>query len=514
MSQIQILQLHFKLKTLLIFSLSIGIVACSDHSSETLVTEEQKAITLPEIIELKNNDNSKIQLGAYKEYKGDLKSLSAVNIRNAKIEVITNNLTRPWAFEFIDDTKIIITEIKGNIKILDLNSNSITSISGVPKIPSNDLQIGLYDIELHPDFYNNHVIYFSHAISDPKSNKYYSLAVSKATLINNEIDKHQVIFDANPFTWSPSNFGGALEFDNKGRLYVAIGDRSESETSQNLNILQGKILRLNDQGQAAKDNPYINTPNVDNRLYSIGVRNPQGLHFDSVTEQLFEAEHGPMGGDEVNIIKAGANYGWPINTYGMSYLAEPIGEDTHSKETEQPLFYYLPSEAISPLTIYRGKMFSEWDGDILVGALKGKHISKLDLDGNKIRSEFPILEEINGRIRDIKVANDGSIYILSQNGSLYRLSRDLNEPEPIAGDPTGKDIYKLVCAGCHDSGAYQAPILGNTEHWEKVLTQTIEQIYQNTFQGLNDMPARGYCNICTDQKLKITVDYMLNELKD
>ena len=456
---------------------------------------------------------SYVNLGKNKAYEGKLNSLSEVNIRNAKLELITDQLDRPWALEFLDDERIIITEIGGGIKVLNQANKTITTLQNVPPIFTNDHQIGLLDVEIDPNFKHNKTIYFSYSKPDPESRNYFSLAVASATLQGDRLENLKTIFDANPFTWSPSNFGGALEFDDKGYLYIATGDRSESKSAQKTNILQGKILRVKTDGSAAPNNPFEHLPGIDNRIFATGVRNPQGLHFDGLSGRLFEAEHGPMGGDEINIIQAGANYGWPVVTYGMSYTTETIGEGTHHEAMTQPIFYYLPSEAISPLTVYRGDMFPEWDGDILVGALKGKHISKLDFDGGLIRSEYPILTEIKDRVRDIKVAADGSIYVLHQKGTLNRLYRDSTPSAPVVDNTDGATIYKMACSGCHDIGAYQSPILGNAAQWQKVLQQPIELTYKHTLEGINAMPARGYCNICNDEQLKITVDYMLEQAR-
>lgn len=461
---------------------------------------------------IKNNPTHN-NFGKYEIYKGHLKSLSAVNIRDAKLELITDQLNKPWAFEFIDENKLIITEIGGQIKILNLQDKSMVSLQNVPEILTNDYQIGLLDVEVHPNYNQNQKIYFSYAKHDAESKSYFSLAVAAANIKNHNLENINIIFDDNPFSWSPSNFGGALEFDDKGFLYIATGDRSDSESAQNNNLLQGKILRVKDDGTAASENPFSDDKAIDNRIYSTGVRNPQGLHFDSISQTMFEAEHGPMGGDEINIIKPGANYGWPVITYGLSYTTKKIGEGTHHKAMKQPIFYYLPSIAISPLTVYRGSMFQEWQGDILVGALKGKQVSKLDYDNGVIRSEHPILTEINDRIRDIKVAHDGSVYILSQNGQLNRLFREPIQHVAVEDTTDGQTIYKMACSGCHDRGAYDSPVLGNKAQWKKISEQPITMTYKHTIEGINSMPARGYCNICSDEHLKKAVNYMLEQAK-
>jgi glucose/arabinose dehydrogenase len=384
----------------------------------------------------------------------------------------------------------------------------VEPLGGLPDFARTHDQTGLLDVALHPDFAANRRIYFSYVEADAKTGRYFTPVVASAVLQQDRLEDLRTVLRVEPFGWSPANFGGALAFDGKGYLYVTIGDRSEDAIAQNGRRLEGKVLRLRDDGSVPADNPFVGDDSVDDRIYALGVRNAQGLHFDAVSGRLFAAEHGPLGGDEVNEIEAGANYGWPIITYGRNYSTAPIGEGTHKAGLQQPLFYYLPSEAISPVTVYRGPMFPEWEGDLLVGALKGKHISKLDLDGQFVRSEYPMLGELNGRVRDVKVREDGSIYVLLQSGSLHRVYRKVAEQTaPDQGDPAS--IYELVCAGCHDTGADQAPPLDDPVRWRDIANQPRELIYRKVIEGFGAMPERGLCNICSDEHLRATTDFML-----
>ncbi|WP_395376343.1 PQQ-dependent sugar dehydrogenase [Marinicella sp. W31] len=456
----------------------------------------------------------KATLGEPKYYDGQLPSLAALNIRDARLDKLISGLNYPWAFEIIDADTVIITELSGKLSYGDLRSGQLTTIEGLPDIASNDNQMGLLDVALHPKFSSNKHIYISYVATDTATGQYQALTVSMGRLENNRLVGVKTIFQAQP-TWSPSNFGGAMAFDNAGYLYISVGDRSEPETAQNLNHLQGKILRLRDDGGIPKDNPFIQDATADDRIYAYGVRNPQGLDFDHVNGLLYESEHGPMGGDEVNIIRPGHNYGWPRITYGISYTTEKIGQGTHQKNMQQPVFYYLPSEAVSPLAVYRGSMFSEWDGDVLLGMLKGKHISHLDIDDAVVRSEYPLLQaEINARIRDIKIAVDGAVLILTQTGDLYRLHRQPQTQQAKTPRAEGQVIYDLVCAGCHDTGANNAPVLGNMDDWREILKQPVALTYDRSLKGYNDMPERGLCYLCQDDDIKRAVDYMLDSAKD
>lgn len=441
-------------------------------------------------------------------YQGELKSLAAINLKEARLDLVVGGLTYPWAMEFLDDTQLLISEIGGRLVRLEIASGALHPVEGLPPVVTAHDQTGLLDLALHPDFANNRLLYFSFVEADAESGRYYRLAVNRARLVDDKLLDQQRLLSVEPYLWSPSNFGGALAFDNDALFYVSVGDRSESIFAQQGKRLHGKILRLRDDGSIPADNPFIGDSRFDERIYALGVRNPQGLYFDAPSGRMFEAEHGPMGGDEVNLIQKGKNYGWPTVTYGLDYTGEAISARGNHQGFEQPLFYYLPSEAVSPIVVYRGTLFPEWEGDLLVGALKGQHVSRLDLDGTVVRSEYPILGEIGGRIRDVKVASDGSVFVLSQAGGLYRLRR-----EPVAAQPPTFDaplLYRSICAGCHDSGAYGAPRPAIAEQWAPILAQPRDTTYRSVIHGKGAMPARGLCDFCNDHQLRLTIDYMLD----
>lgn len=373
----------------------------------------------------KENTISKPQLplkkGRPAPYNGDLTSLANINERDSKLEVVFEGLKYPWAFEFLSDNEILVTEFSGKLKQINLASKQVIEISGLPELVSGKGQLGLMDIALHPDHSNNHFIYLSYAKGDLSNDKKQTMAVSRARLGDSSLQELTEIFVATPYGGSPSNFGGALEFDDKGHLFIGAGDRSKNKNAQKLNFLHGKIIRLNDDGSIPFDNPVFDS-NKPSPIYAYGVRNPQGLVFDHISGNLYETEHGPMGGDEVNIIRQGENYGWPIITYGRNYTTQKIGEGTYRDGLKQPLYYYLPSIAVSPIAIYRGDMFPEWQGHLLVGALRGQHINKLDITSGAVKSEQRVLKKLKQRIRDIKISDDGSVYFLAQQeGKIYRL---------------------------------------------------------------------------------------------
>jgi len=459
-----------------------------------------------------------------------------LNVENAVLEPMFTALDQPWAFEFISNSEVLITEIRGTMVRVDLETGQRFEIDGLPEIAIDKAQTGLLDIELHPDFADNRRIYFSYVEAEESGN-YYAPAVDTAILGDDRLEQRRRLVTAEPHSWSPSNFGGALEFDDQGFLYISFGDRSEPATAQIPHLLHGKILRLHDDGTVPDDNPFVDDPAVDDRIWALGVRNPQGLHYDSETERLYEAEHGPEGGDEVNIIERGANYGWPEVSYGRNYPvnvlpeqaeANPllafhlatspsmeIGIETARPGTLQPIFYYLPSIAPSQLTVVRGPMFPEWKGDILVGALKAQFVSKLDVDGDQVRSEFEMLRELRSRVRDIEVAEDGSIWILTQTTGLHRLyRRDPDEADSVVSTRPGAAVYNAVCKNCHIAGAADAPRMNQPAEWQETLALPREEVYRRVLEGYGAMPERGACYRCSDEILIQATDFMLETVRE
>jgi glucose/arabinose dehydrogenase/cytochrome c5 len=504
-------------------AICIALIACSEgsHENQSAITVALREAPLAEPAPLPEPIPAQENLGIAPEYTGQLNSLSLVNVRDATLEQVLPPLNYPWAFEFINDHEILLTRIEGELLRIDLNTGLQTAMEGLPEIGKGFTQIGLLDIELDPNFISNQRIYFSFAKPHPESNKYHATEVATGVLVDNKMTQLKILLNSEEYGWAPSNFGGALEFDDNGLLYISIGDRGEDILSQRPDHIEGKILRINKDGSTPEDNPFINSNGYDPRIYVMGVRNAQGLEFDAATGLMFESEHGPLGGDEINIIERGVNYGWPTISYGNNYATtKPMGIGTHNKGMEQPIFYFLPSIATSAIAVYRGEMFSEWDGDILVGALRGEHIVKLDFDQGRVRSSEAILAEVGGRIRDIEIAADGSIYILSQTTGLYRLYRKAGatETDTASSDKPdehpGKESYELVCSGCHSAGVSGAPVFGNYAQWKPIMAQPLEVTKEHVFNGYNEMPERGLCYICPDEQMMDMIDYMFTAARN
>ncbi|GAB3284666.1 PQQ-dependent sugar dehydrogenase [Parahaliea aestuarii] len=477
---------------------------------------DRDSARLNEAIATKNAElrgKKKRAAGQPKPYQGDLDSLASLNVRNATFEVVYKGLKYPWAMEFTPDGRLLITEFSQGLLWLDPVSGETTRIKGLPQFANGKGQLGLMDVALHPDFANNGIVYLSHAVASPEQPALHATAVTRAVLRQDTLHDVQQIFVSLPYEKSNSNLGGALAFDSQGLLYIGTGDRSNDLGAQDGQSLNGKIIRLTAEGEVPADNPFIGNDSIDDRIYALGVRNPQGLDVDPLTGKVYEAEHGPMGGDEVNVVEAGANYGWPLITYGANYNTQLKGIGTERAGLSQPLYYYLPSIAISPLAVYRGELFPEWQGHLLVGALKGAQISMLDLQDGKVISAQTLLSEIKDRVRDIKVASDGSIYVLLQrSGRVMRLGRSFDEeaveqPEERAG----ATVYRFSCATCHNGQVEGIPSLKDREAWSKRAEKGFDQLLYNVREGFGAMPEKGFCDNCSDEELAAAIRFMLDK---
>ena len=451
--------------------------------------------------------------GEPKSYCGLLPSLAALNICEATLEERVRKLKRPWSIEFIDDNTILIGELSGRFKLYDVRTNKVTSIKGGPELPPLKGQIGMQDIALPSDFATSGEVFFSHTTG---SDGALATAISKGILKGKTLTGITQIYVARPAFKTTGNFGGALMFDENDLLYAAIGDSARHGQVQKTTTSLGKILRLNRDGSIPKDNPFVGNDQYLPEIYALGVRNPQGLTQDPETGLIYEAEHGPMGGDEVNLILEGENYGWSTAGYGMGYTYKQIARGTSAPGMRDPLFYYMPSRAISPIAVYRGDKFPEFDGDLLVGALRGRSVSRLDLKDGRILSESKILWEVDGRVRDIKVASDGSVWMITDDGRLLRLDRqpvDSVRGQNIATH-RGKEIYDLVCASCHTTKVSGAPKLTRPEQWRARLKKGYDKLYNNTLDGIGGMPPRGLCEDCSDDELRQALDYIVRTVSE
>ncbi len=340
--------------------------------------------------------------------------------RAVTAEQIVTGLNHPWSIAFISDNDWLITERSGTLRrVIDGNLQE-QPITGLPEINPVG-QGGLLDVVLHPEFDKNQWVYLSYSA---KKLLGYGTEVARGKLVENELQNVETVFKATPKVLGGRHFGSRLVFDDNGFLYISLGDRGSKKTAQQQNKHLGTIIRLHDDGRIPKDNPFVDVANVLPEIYSYGHRNVQGMVFDNQTKTLWAHEHGPQGGDELNQVLAGQNYGWPTITYGANYgTGTKIGEGTDKPGMLQPKTYWDPSIAPSGLAIVDSPRYSEWQGNLLVGALKFQLIARLELDENSVTHEEQMLAGKLGRIRDIRQGPDGFIYLLtdSDNGSIYRL---------------------------------------------------------------------------------------------
>lgn len=344
-------------------------------------------------------------------------------VRTAKldlqVEVIADNLENPWAVVMLPDGRLLITERPGRLRIVENGVLLKEPVAGIPPVFARG-QGGLMDVELHPDYEENGWIYL--AFSKPFDGNRGLTSVVRGRLAGNTFTDVETVFDppAEQASGGGNHWGCRVRFDDKGFMFFGIGDRGErpapGNSAQSLSNVIGKIHRLRDDGSAPPDNPYAGRPGIPPSIWCHGVRNPQGLAFHPRTGALWETEHGPKGGDELNIIVKGANYGWPVITYGINYNGTPITDITHKEGMEQPVHHWTPSIGICGMDFVRGDKFPAWQNNILVTGLSSGTVERVVLDGDKV-ADIEVILKGRGRMRDVRVLRDGLIYVV-QDGPM------------------------------------------------------------------------------------------------
>jgi glucose/arabinose dehydrogenase len=340
-----------------------------------------------------------------------------VDESNYEMELIFEDENIIWSIEFFEDNSILAAVKSG--KLFHYINGEKIEIGGLPEIYLRG-QGGLMDIVLHPDFKENNWLYFSYA-SEDTGEKGGNTTISRAKLINNNLVDLEVLYKASPNTRKGQHFGGRLTFDNENYLYFSVGDRGNRDVyPQDINLDGGKIYRINDDGSIPSDNPFFNNPNAKKAIYSYGHRNPQGMFKHPITGKIWTNEHGPRGGDEINIIKKGKNYGWPKITYGINYSGTTITKNKSLPKMEQPLYYWLPSIAPSSFEYISSDIYPNWKGSLLAGALVFKYIERISLKNDKVVYRSKIAENL-GRPRDIKQGPDGFVYVSVEGKGVYKI---------------------------------------------------------------------------------------------
>ena len=334
---------------------------------------------------------------------------------------VTWDLEYPWGLAFLPDGRLLVTERPGRLRIVAADGRlDPQPVQGVPAVAAVG-QGGLLDVALHPDFAKNRLVYLSYAGEGPGG---YGTEVARGRLDGNALRDLQVIFRMQPKSRAGHHFGSRLVFDGKGHLYVTLGDRGEMERAQRLDDHAGSVIRLHDDGRVPADNPFVGKPGAKPEKFTLGNRNLQGAALHPQSGLLWTHEHGPQGGDEINIIRAGVNYGWPVITFGRNYgTGTQIGEGTARPGMAQPLLQWTPSIAPSGMAFYTGERFPKWKGNLFVGALKFQMLVRLQLDGERVVHEERLLQGVLGRIRDVRQGPDGLLYLLidSDKGRIVRL---------------------------------------------------------------------------------------------
>ncbi len=348
---------------------------------------------------------------------------SIINSEKQSFRVVTllTGLENPWSVAFLPDGRMLITERAGRLRLVSQDFKlEPKPIDGLPEVSAQG-QGGLFDVVLHPQYAQNGWIYW--AYNAPGTGG-WGTALARGKLQGHRMTDVQVLFSMRPKTRSSFHFGGRIVFDQAGLLYLTLGDRGDKDRAQKLDDHAGSVIRLHDDGRVPANNPFVNRAGALAEKLTLGNRNIQGAALHPQTGELWSHEHGPQGGDEVNVMRSGLNYGWPIITYGVNYgLGTKIGEGQAKPGMVQPVHVWVPSIAPSGMAFVSGTQFPQWQGNLLVGALRGQMLVRLSLDGEKVLGEERLLQGRGGRIRDVRMGPDGLVYLLTDEaqGSLLRL---------------------------------------------------------------------------------------------
>ncbi|WP_443939778.1 PQQ-dependent sugar dehydrogenase [Pedobacter sp. MW01-1-1] len=358
-------------------------------------------------------------------FEGQTRVPGVKTVTPIDVRVLYDKLENPWGIAVLPDGRFLISQKYGTMVILNADGTLNKKITGLPKVDPSG-QGGLLDVTIDPNFASNGMVYW--AFAEPHGED-AMLAIAKGKLSKEEsrIENQAVIYRTGQAYSGKLQYGARIVFDKGGNLFVSTGERSGKDIrmqAQNLNSALGKVIHLTPDGKAVPNGPFAQTPNAKPEIYSYGHRNPDGLAFNPLTGDLWEAEFGPKGGDEVNLIQAGKNYGWPIITYGTEYSGKKVGDGIQQKEgMEQPVYYWNPVVSPGCMIFYEGDAIAEWKGNMFVGGLSGSHIARLVIKDNKVIGEERLLAGKGERFRDMAEGKDGALYVVTDNGKLFKLAK-------------------------------------------------------------------------------------------
>ncbi|HTN38723.1 MAG TPA: PQQ-dependent sugar dehydrogenase [Arachidicoccus sp.] len=398
-----------------------GLVITTGCKSNTQPTTEQASAkdSLPPVETKTPNSNYK------PAFPGQTRVAGVKSTTPLLVEVLDSSLKSPWAICNLPDGRLLITEKMGDMRIETLDGKLDKKITGLPKV-NPDGQGGLLDVNIDPDFAKTRMIYWDYAEPGASGNV---LAVARGKLSADEthIENTTVIYRAEPAFSGTLQYGSRILFDKDGNLFVSTGERSDKKIrvqAQELNSALGKVIHITKEGKPVPGGPFANTPNARPEIFAYGFRNPEGMAWNPTTNEIWEVEFGPKGGDEVNIVRAGKNYGWPVITYGIEYSGEKVGDGIQQKEgMEQPIYYWDPVISPSGMAFYNSDSIAEWKGNLFIACLSGSHITRLVIKDNKIVGEEWLLQDLGQRFRAVTQASNGALYVVSEQGRLYKVSK-------------------------------------------------------------------------------------------
>lgn len=414
---------HFYIPLIvLILASSCKNTSSSNNQNTVVVNDSTETQTLPPVETRAANTDYE------PAFEGQTRIAGVKTTTPYRVTEITDDLDAPWGIAVLPDNRLLITEKEGDMRIVNPETGDIgDEINGIPDVDDRG-QGGLLGLTLAPDFESDRMVYwvFSERVSGGNHT-----AVAKGRLSEDEksIENATVIYRAKPTYDGDKHYGGRIIFDDDGNLFVSIGERSDQEPrvlAQDLSTSFGKIIRITTDGEAVSGNPFENEPNALPEIYSYGHRNPQGLDFHPETGDLWSNEFGPRGGDELNLIKPGLNYGWPVITYGIEYSGREIGNPPIQQKEgmEQPVYYWDPVLSPSGMTFYTASNIPEWKNNLFITGLNSSHIARIVIEDNRVVGEERILDDKGQRFRDIVQGNDGALYTITDEGRLYKIDRE------------------------------------------------------------------------------------------